>query len=175
MRGRRPGLVVTAVAAVACGAAVLRPLPAAAQATAGTVAPAAQAPAPAHPAVPASAAEQPSGFTYRADGRRDPFVSLLRRGADPQAPSASRAPGLVGLSVAEISLRGVLQSRNEFVAIVEGSDKRTYLARPGQKLLDGTIRAIDKDSMLIAQQVNDPLSPEKQREVRKALRQDEAK
>jgi Tfp pilus assembly protein PilP len=159
-------VVVAVVAAAVFGAAWLVPQPAAAQAPPA---------APAAPAATASAAEQPSGFTYQAEGRRDPFVSLLRRGADPQATSATRAPGLAGLSVAEISLRGVLQSRNEFVGIIEGADKRTYLARAGQKLLDGTIRVIDRDSMLIAQQVNDPLSPEKQRDVRKVLRQDEAK
>lgn len=161
---RRLVLVYAFVTAVIC-VVVVRPLPAAAQTP----------PAPAAPAAPPSSAEQPSGFTYRAEGRRDPFVSLLRRGTDPAATQGTRVAGLAGLSVAEISLRGVMQSRNEFVGIVEGSDKRTYLARAGQKLLDGTIRVIDKDSMLIAQQVNDPLSPEKQRDVRKVLRQDEAK
>jgi Tfp pilus assembly protein PilP len=157
--------VMTAVSAGVITAVVLSPVPALAQTP----------PAPAAPSGQTSAGEKPVGFTYRAEGRRDPFVSLLRRGAEPQATAATRASGIAGLSIAEISLRGVMQSRNEFVGIVQGSDKRTYLVRAGQKLLDGTIRAIDKDSMLIAQQVNDPLSPEKQREVRKALRQDEAK
>ena len=48
--------------------------------------------------------------------------------------------------------------------------------RAGDKLLDGTIRTITQNAMVILQQVNDPLSLEKQREVRKVLRQtDEAK
>jgi hypothetical protein len=44
-------------------------------------------------------------------------------------------------------------------------------------LLDGTIRSIGANAIVILQQVNDdPLSPEKQREVRKTIRQaDEAK
>ena len=45
--------------------------------------------------------------------------------------------------------------------------------RAGDKLSDGTIRTITADSMVILQQVNDPLSLEKQREVRKVLRQTE--
>ena len=40
-------------------------------------------------------------------------------------------------------------------------------------LLDGAIRTITSDSLVILQQVNDPLAPQKQREVRKMLRQTE--
>jgi hypothetical protein len=47
--------------------------------------------------------------------------------------------------------------------------------RAGDKLLDGTIRTITQNDLVIVQQVNDPLSLEKQREVRKVLRQIEAK
>ena len=53
------------------------------------------------PAPPADGAGgpqlEPQGFTYDPAGRRDPFVSLLRRGADPQNPtSGSRPAGLAG-------------------------------------------------------------------------------
>ncbi len=47
--------------------------------------------------------------------------------------------------------------------------------RAGDKLFDGTIRTIRQNDLVIVQQVNDPLSLEKQREVRKVLRQVEAK
>ena len=40
----------------------------------------------------------------------------------------------------------------------------------GDKLLDGTIRAITQQGLVIVQEVNDPLSLVKQREVRKFLR-----
>jgi Tfp pilus assembly protein PilP len=119
--------------------------------------------------------ETPQGFTYTPEGRRDPFVSLLRRGTDVQSAAATRASGLAGLSVSEVSLRGVMASRGGFVAIVQGSDNKPYIVRSGQKLADGSIRAIDKDSMVLLQQVSDPLSLETQREVRKVLRQEEAK
>jgi hypothetical protein len=45
--------------------------------------------------------------------------------------------------------------------------------RTGDKLSDGSIRTITADSMVILQQVNDPLSLEKVHEVRKVLRQTE--
>lgn len=137
--------------------------------------------APSQPSSPPAAGqaadtgELTHGFTYSPEGRRDPFVSLMRRGVDPVGTTTNRSLGIAGLSAADVNLRGVLVSRAEFLGIVQGSDERTFIVRAGQKLLDGTIRIIDKDSMVIMQQVNDPLSQEKQRELRKVLRQDEAK
>ena len=60
-----------------------------------------------------------------------------------------------------------------FVGILQGADRKTYIVRAGDRLFDGTIRSITADAMVILQQVNDPLSLEKQREVRKVLRQTE--
>jgi Tfp pilus assembly protein PilP len=147
-------------------------------ATAVSLAQAPTPPAPAPAAAPAPGttgkadAVEPQGFTYDPQGRRDPFVSLIRRGVDsPQ--SRVRLSGLVGLGTAEVSLRGTLQSQGAYVGILQGVDSKTYIVRAGDKLADGTIRSISADAMVILQQVNDPLSLEKQREVRKMLRQTE--
>jgi type IV pilus assembly protein PilP len=111
------------------------------------------------------------GFTYNPEGRRDPFVSLLRRGVD--SAQTTRVAGLSGLGTAEVSLRGVVKSQGDFVGIVQGVDSKTYIVRTGDKLSDGAVRAITADSMVILQQVNDPLSLEKVHEVRKVLRHTE--
>jgi Tfp pilus assembly protein PilP len=116
----------------------------------------------------APAVVEAQGFTYDPAGRRDPFVSLIRRG---ETTSAVRAAGLGGLGAAEVSLRGTLESRGTFVGILRGADDKTYIARAGDRLLDGTIRSISADAMVILQRVDDPLSPENEREVRKLLRQ----
>jgi Tfp pilus assembly protein PilP len=121
---------------------------------------------------------EPQGYTYDPAGRRDPFVSLLRRGADPQNPtSRSRPSGLAGLETNEITLKGTVASQGGIVGILQGSDNKTYIVKPGDKLLDGRIRTISQDSMVITQQVCVPLSLEKERDLRKMLRQttDEAK
>jgi len=150
------------------------PQPAPPAAGAAPTTPAAPAATPSAAAQKPDAAE-PQGFTYNPEGRRDPFVSLLRRGAD-AAPTSSRVAGLVGLGTAEVSLRGTLQTRGAYVGILQGVDSKTYIVRAGDRLSDGTIRSISADAMVILQQVNDPLSLEKQREVRKMLRQmEEAK
>lgn len=138
--------------------------------------PAAPAPAPAPGTVSATegqaAAAAPQGYAYDPQGRRDPFISLVRRGAEaPGNAAGTRPPGLAGLTTTEVALRGTLKGRQGFVAMVEGVDKKTYLARPGDKLLDGTVRAITADAMVILQRVNDPLSLDTEREVRKVLRQ----
>ena len=147
------------------------------QGGAATPAPAAPAtPAPA--GLPAATPEAPPGFTYSPEGRRDPFVSLLRRAAGgvSTASAATRPSGLAGLETGEVTLKGTIQTQTGFVAILQGTDKKTYIVRPGDRLLDGTVRSIVQNAMVILQQVNDPLSLEKQREVRKVLRQtDEAK
>jgi hypothetical protein len=87
---------------------------------------------------------EPQGFDYNPEGRRDPFVSLVRRGsAEGRSAAAPRPPGLAGLETAEVTLRGTLQSGTGYIAMLQGSD---------------------------------PLSLEKQREVRKTIRQtDEGK
>jgi Tfp pilus assembly protein PilP len=127
------------------------------------------------PAAGASPALQARGFTYNPEGRRDPFVNLLRRGTgvDLQAAAGPRPSGLKGLGTGEVTLKGTMASQGAYVAILQGSDSRTYVVHPGEKLFDGTVRTITADSMVILQQVNDPLSKETQREVRKVLRQTE--
>jgi type IV pilus assembly protein PilP len=135
-------------------------------------APAAAAQPPQTPAEKAQSAVEPQGFTYNPEGRRDPFVSLLLRGTD-NRNAGTKIAGLGGLGTSEVSLRGTLASQGAFVGILQGIDAKNYIVRVGDKLSDGTIRSITADSMVILQQVNDPLSLEKQREVRKLLRQTE--
>lgn len=166
---------LTLIAALAHAQATPPATPAAATAPAAGTPAASQSAAPA--AAASTAAEQSSaaesqGFSYNPEGRRDPFVSLLRRGLDSRSTGPKMA-GLGGLGTSEVSLRGVLTSEGDFVGILHGVDSKNYIVRVGDKLSDGFIRSISKDSMVILQQVNDPLSLEKQREVRKLLRQTE--
>jgi Tfp pilus assembly protein PilP len=137
----------------------------------------AQAEATPKPAESAAlAAQEPQGYTYNPEGRRDPFVSLQNRGRSvPETVTAAaspiaRPPGLAGLATSEVSLRGIVQGRSGAVGILQGADTKTYIVHPGGKLFDGTVRAITTDAMVILQQVDDASAQEKQREVRKTLR-----
>lgn len=147
--------------------------------TAAPAAPAPQASAGQAAAAPAAPAPESQGFTYNSEGRRDPFVSLIRRGGTGLSPTiggGARPAGLGGLETAEVTLKGTIASQGGYVGILLGADNKTYIVRAGDRLLDGTVRSITANALVILQQVNDPLSLEKQREVRKVLRQtDEAK
>jgi hypothetical protein len=133
-------------------------------------APAVQPANPASPQPPVVATPPPAAeaYTYDPAGRRDPFVSLLSRGLE--SSTGKRLTGLAGLTTGEVMLRGIMQSRNAYVALVSGPDGKTYPARVNDRLLDGIIRSVTPQGIVIMQDVNDPLSLVKQREVRKGLR-----
>ncbi len=152
------------------------------------LAPAARAQAPAQPAKPAAppaqAAPPPAAsgaptpastppaqeaYTYRSEGRRDPFLNLLGTGLESKLTSRKNE-GPTGLTLGEISVRGIMQSRGALVAMIRGADNKTYIVHQGDKLLDGTIKTITPQGLVVVQEVNDPLSLIKTREVRKLLR-----
>ena len=129
---------------------------------------------PAATSEPKAEAAAASPYAYNPEGRRDPFVSLLGRGNDPRQP-AVRAPGVPGLLIAEVTVKGIVQDRSGFLAMVQAPDNKTYIVRSGDKLLDGTVKSITQDSVVFSQDVNDPLSLVKQREVSKRVRQTEGR
>jgi Tfp pilus assembly protein PilP len=135
------------------------------------------------PASPAAAAAQttaaatpaavppPAGapFSYDAEGRRDPFVSLLARGSEP-APTGVRSGGLAGMLVADATVKGIVRDRSGFIAMLQGPDGKTYIVRAGEALADGSVKSMSADTVVFLQDVTDPLSPVKHREVRKMVR-----
>ena len=67
-------------------------------------------------------------------------------------------------------VEGVLLSRGTYIALVQAPDGKTFTAHVNDKLVDGTVRSITPQGLVIMQEVNDPLSLIKQKEVRKGLR-----
>jgi Tfp pilus assembly protein PilP len=132
------------------------------------------APAPAAPVPPPAGTPPPppppaEAYSYESGGRRDPFLNLLGAGGDVKV-STKRGDGSAALSVTEISVRGVMQSHGEMIAMVQGPDAKTYVVHQGDKFADGAIKSITAQGLIVVQEVNDPLSLVKQREVRKLLR-----
>ena len=115
----------------------------------------------------------PANYEYAPQGRRDPFVSLINRGNDGKdtgAATARRADGVPGMLTGELTVRGILQTRGAWVAMVSGPDGKVYTVRAGVRIADGVIQSVNATTVVILQEVNDPLSLDKQREVRKFLR-----
>jgi Tfp pilus assembly protein PilP len=143
------------------------------------------------PAVPAEAAPgateanrppldvelETGGYSYNSQGRRDPFVSLQQPVAADRGPK-TRKPGMEGFLIQEVALKGIVRTtgggtglaqRSGFIAMFLGADGKSYFVTTGQRLYDGVITAVDATSVTFRQEVTDPLSPVKTREVRKSL------
>jgi Tfp pilus assembly protein PilP len=114
-------------------------------------------------------AEAGAPFTYNPEGRRDPFVSLIGKGSDPKN-AGTRPPGVPGLLINEVSVKGIVRNSAGFVAMIQGPDNKTYVVKAGDRLMDGTVKSIVQDAVVFSQDVNDPLSLVKQKEIRKSLR-----
>ena len=169
MAAARHALLILLVAGVPAIAGAQTPAAKPAPPPPGQAAPAPAGAAPPPPATTAAPPPAQEAYHYRADGRRDPFLNLIGTGSESRLTSR-RGEGPTGLTVGELSVRGVMQSRGALVAMVQGPDNKTYLVHQGDKLLDGTVKTVTPQGLIIVQEVNDPLSLIKTREVRKLLR-----
>jgi hypothetical protein len=131
-----------------------------------------QTPTPDQPEATPAPSQPPSGtgsYEYDRDGRRDPFLDLLA-GISASGLPAESVDGVGGLLTMELSVRGVLLSEGAYVAMVQAPNNRTYTVRNGDTLLDGQIKSVTAEGLVILQDVTDPLSLVKQREVYRRLR-----
>jgi type IV pilus assembly protein PilP len=111
--------------------------------------------------------ERPDGYVYDPQGRRDPFVSLHRpvaRGSEQGKPA-----GLEGFLIQELALKGIVETPEGYVTMLQGPDNKSYFVRLGQRVYDGEVIAIDMATITFRQDVTDPLSPVRFREVVKSL------
>ena len=141
---------------------------------------AAQAPAPDASPSPASVspdvvknridqeiAPAPGSYSYTAQGRRDPFVSLLKPVSE--SGPGKRRPGMEGFLIQEVALKGIVKDSKGFTAMLLGTDGKSYFVKVGQRLFDGVITAIDASTVTFRQEVTDPLSSVRSRDVKKTL------
>ena len=63
-----------------------------------------------------------------------------------------------------------MRTKGKLLAIVQAPDRKTYTVHSGDSLFDGTVKVVASDAVIFLQRVDDPLSPVKQREIRKPLR-----
>ena len=115
---------------------------------------------------------QPSG--YDDGGRRDPFASLIVEKAPTVATSGdsmeARAKGLAGVAVVDAAVKGIITSGSEFLAIIAGPNGAQYIAHANDKLHDGSVRRIDRESVLFVARAADVTGKMVAREVRKGIR-----
>ena len=110
----------------------------------------------------------PEGYTYNPMGRRDPFVSLLKPVSPDQGPK-TRRPGMEGFLIQEVALKGIVKTPRGFIAMLLGTDGKSYFVGVSQRLFDGVVTAIDATTVTFRQEVTDPLSTVKSRDMKKTL------
>jgi len=111
---------------------------------------------------------QPGDYTYNPSGRRDPFVSLLKP-VEGVAGQKQHKPGMEGFLIQECALKGIVKTKEAYIAMILGPDGKSYFVNVGQRLFDGAITAMDQTSVTFRQEVTDPLSPVRVRDVKKSL------
>jgi len=112
----------------------------------------------------------PSAGSYESLGRRDPFVSLItpRRTAITGQPRVGT--GLQSFFVSEVAVTGVARKGDLMLAILQGPDKQSYVAKVKDKLADGVVKSIDPAGVVLVEFADSgPGGVGRPRDVRKLL------
>jgi hypothetical protein len=88
-------------------------------------------------------------YLYDPGNRRDPFISLLTG-----IKKTSNVPS-GQLTVADAKVVGITRNKEGYVAIIMGSDKKARFAKPGFKLYDGEVIAIEADRVIFRQDLTE--------------------
>ena len=72
-------------------------------------------------------------------------------------------------TVGKRALKGIVKTPRGYTAMLLGTDGKSYFVGVGQRLFDGLVTAIDATTVTFRQEVTDPLSTVKSRELKKTL------
>jgi len=106
-------------------------------------------------------------YSYDPAGRRDPFISLLG-GIKAKVPNTPKG----ALTVTDARVVGITRSKDGYVAIIMGTDKKARFMKTGDKLYDGEIISIEAEKVVFRQDLTEdnPTAPGlKSKEVTKRL------
>ena len=95
-----------------------------------------------------------AGVAFKSSNRPDPFLNpLLKKKESNKDQEISRGlppPGIAGTFIAEAELKGIsIQEDGRRLAIVRGNGDRAYFLREGDKLFDGYLKTIHRDSITL--------------------------
>lgn len=88
---------------------------------------------------------------YDAEERRDPFRSLLEGSQEIR----ERPPGIRGMAIGEITLRGVLTLPAGNKGIFEGTDGKSYLLGVGGLVFDGVVTEVHANEVVFEREIRD--------------------
>lgn len=94
---------------------------------------------------------------YDPGTQRDPFLNplrILKKGdaakiLDEEEDRGQPPPGIAGMYIAQVVLLGTSVRDGGFLAVFQGTDKRAYFLRPGDRLFDGHVKEIKGDRVVM--------------------------
>jgi hypothetical protein len=108
---------------------------------------------------------------YESLGRRDPFMSLIapRRASSSGIPVPRSSHGLGSFVLADVTVTGLTRKGADRMAILQGPDKTSYVAKVNDKIADAVIKSIDALGVVFVDipEAGSGLRPQ---EIRKLLR-----
>jgi Tfp pilus assembly protein PilP len=119
----------------------------------------------------AEIAAQPGEFVYNPEGRRDPFWNLLQGKSVKENREAIE--GIAGLMIDELELEGIVFAQGRYKALLKGPDTRPYVVGIGDKVYDGEVVAMDKNSVSFKKSLTVALAGQKERVIIKTLNPEE--
>jgi type IV pilus assembly protein PilP len=147
--------------------------------------------APGAPTTPVSPAPQPGaggsaasadpvipvgrgGYVYLPEGRRDPFLSILRDKTGSEAEKKTdeiNLPPLQRVSVAELTVIGIVWGGFGYTAMVQTPDGRGYTIQRGAKIgnNNGVVSAITEKAVIVEERFTDIYGKKQVREYAKPL------
>ena len=114
---------------------------------------------------------QPGEFVYNPEGRRDPFWNLLQGKSVKENREA--IAGIAGLMIDELELEGIVFAQGEFKALFKGPDTRPYVVGIGDKVYDGEVVAMDRNSVSFKKSLTVALAGQRERVIIKTLNPEE--
>jgi len=113
----------------------------------------------------------PGEFVYNPEGRRDPFWNLLQGKSVKENREAIE--GIAGLMIDELELEGIVFAQGSFKALLKGPDTRPYIVSIGDKVYDGEVVAMDRNSVSFKKSLTLALAGQKERILIKTLNPEE--
>lgn len=115
-----------------------------------------------------------AGISFKSSNRLDPFLNpLLKK----KGPNGDRAidrgvppPGIAGTFIEEAELKGISIRESGRLAIVKGNGNRAYFLREGDRLFDGYLKTIHRDSITLVRETKMRSGKVVTQEVTKKLR-----
>jgi Tfp pilus assembly protein PilP len=109
----------------------------------------------------------PGEFVYNPEGRRDPFWNLLQGKSVKENREAIE--GIAGLMIDELELEGIVFAQGAFKALLKGPDTRPYVVGIGDRVYDGEVVAMDRNSVSFKKSLTVALAGQKDRIIIKTL------